>query len=799
MDSNAEKELEKHIQNQVSWDALPLHAKSILENSQTKWKQYVIKFSIKHQLRWKTNLVRKFVSDERLYYQEIVRSSVSKLVLYPYHIIDKLVGLLNVTPFKYYLVMMTETMANSKSYDELPNFTAVDCLRMLGVGRNQYIDMMNKCRTKGFLFKKKKDVIKSLLPSRTMEKSIEYWWILNAGLHIAEEERGCSQEELDILSELRVSPKQAGIFDRESVLSLLARGLIFIDVPIANSDFISVPPLEGFVMNRVSGDYFENLLYKIFVSIDERTNIQNLAELIQVDEELVKQAASLYCRLGFAKKKNLEPLVNNDDQTDSVLIKTKWNQSWIDYNASISSNSNSGVITQQQQQQQSQQQSQQESNISEESTLDVKPILRIGLIFDSSIIAFLMMGNLGYGLKNHAVTMFEVGKLANEALDDFLGELAKIDIGEFVDGEARRYATSAVALRDTIRFLRYNEKIPATMAGLDLLSCERMNSLEEATRQRVLLKNYAMLISMSPFATDSCPVISVTPAHFGPAIYEAASIWFKLYVYSIVGTGPNSILLPKGSRLKKIPNVFRDCEKLRICSLDHESMNINLSQLLPTVNEALLSSPVLVQAFSYVKFDSSTTKQSRHASREQTIREQLSIIDVPFPLDPLPETTSNSSDSSANYVITGEYTSENMHLHPDVRRIDNIFDLSHSIGYISMLRKEVHVPTENCYRTTWIPYNIYFGIPIFDASLNQRVFEKIERYQLLSESNIAQHNHCSRVLSINLLRFISSTCPPVHPDLDVIDQNKINTTLPSVQNLPLPTQNISFVNGSLEF
>lgn len=34
-----------------------------------------------------------------------------------------------------------------------------------------------------------------------------------------------------------------------------------------------VPPLEGFVMNRVLGDYFETLLYKIFVSIDERTTI----------------------------------------------------------------------------------------------------------------------------------------------------------------------------------------------------------------------------------------------------------------------------------------------------------------------------------------------------------------------------------------------------------------------------------------------------------------------------------------------------------------------------------------------
>lgn len=49
-----------------------------------------------------------------------------------------------------------------------------------------------------------------------------------------------------------------------------------------------VPPLENFVMNRVGGDYFENLLYKIFVSTDERTSVEKLAQMLDLDIEMVK-------------------------------------------------------------------------------------------------------------------------------------------------------------------------------------------------------------------------------------------------------------------------------------------------------------------------------------------------------------------------------------------------------------------------------------------------------------------------------------------------------------------------------
>ena len=41
-------------------------------------------------------------------------------------------------------------------------------------------------------------------------------------------------------------------------------------------------------MNRVQGDYFETLLYKIFVSIDEYTDMKELSSVLQIDLEQVK-------------------------------------------------------------------------------------------------------------------------------------------------------------------------------------------------------------------------------------------------------------------------------------------------------------------------------------------------------------------------------------------------------------------------------------------------------------------------------------------------------------------------------
>ena len=45
------------------------------------------------------------------------------------------------------------------------------------------------------------------------------------------------------------------------------------EVPIAPFDKVAIPPLVGFVMNRVAHDPMERLLYQIFVSNDEMAEV----------------------------------------------------------------------------------------------------------------------------------------------------------------------------------------------------------------------------------------------------------------------------------------------------------------------------------------------------------------------------------------------------------------------------------------------------------------------------------------------------------------------------------------------
>uniref|UniRef100_A0A2I3GEK0 Protein FAM91A1 n=1 Tax=Nomascus leucogenys TaxID=61853 RepID=A0A2I3GEK0_NOMLE len=680
---------------------LEFHIRHRLGNSQREYKNQVYLQSVTIQKSLKH--VKK---DERRYYEELLKYSRDHLVLYPYRLSDIMVKGLRITPFSYYTGIMEDIMNSEKSYDSL----------LLGIGRNQYIDLMNQCRSSKKLFRRK--TTRDLLPIKPVEIAMEVWWVVQAGYITEDDIRICTlPENCAIYKIVDSGPQLSGSLDYN----------------VVHNSCIAVPRLEGIVMNRVL----------IFVSIDEHTNVAELANVLEIDLSLVKNAVSMYRLLGFARKKgqviNLDQLHSSWKNVPSVnglkntLVPQKTLLSWDGGESRRPVQEASSATDTDTNSQEDPADTASVSSLS----LSTGHTKRITFPFDSTLTAFLMMGNLS---------------------------------------PKQSYFDHALTLRNTILFLHHNKDLVVQTAQpdqpnygfpLDLLCCESLLHLDPATCSRVLNKNYMLLVSMAPLINEILSVSSCTPQHIGPAIPEVNSIWFKLYIYHITGQGPPSLLLSKGTRPQKLPDMFQSYDRLLITSWGHDPGVVPTSNAPTMLNDALTHSAVLIQG------------HGLHGIGE--------TVHIPFPFD---ETE-----------LQGEFTRVNMGVHKALQILRNRVDLQHLCAYVTMLNassqlanrklsdasdergepdlasgSDVNGSTESFQmvieeatvdsatkqtsgattEADWVPHELCFGIPLFSSKLNRKVCRKIATHGLCRKESLQNLLHSSRKLSLQVLNFVHS-------------------------------------------
>lgn len=178
--------------------------------------------------------VQKIFRNEEKYYEMLIDKSIGTYNLFPYHLSDVITKGLRVTAFNYYIEVISHLLKLDKSYDTLPNFTAADILRVLGIGRNEYLFILSEIKTKNTskLFRKPNPT--QFLPKFPVRINIEEWWQMEIGMVLESDIKYVNEKERAVIDDLiDFGPQFAGNIDFNVVHSLYRKGLIFLEVPIS--------------------------------------------------------------------------------------------------------------------------------------------------------------------------------------------------------------------------------------------------------------------------------------------------------------------------------------------------------------------------------------------------------------------------------------------------------------------------------------------------------------------------------------------------------------------------------------
>ncbi|CAH1443303.1 unnamed protein product [Lactuca virosa] len=793
------------IKEECSWESLPRRLQASL-NSRDEWHKRITEHCIKKRLQWRTSFVRK-VCREGEYYEDMMRYLRKNLALFPYHLAEYVCRVMRVSPFRYYCDMIFEVMKNEQSYDRIPNFSAADALRLTGIGRNEFIDIMNRCRSKKIMWKLNKSIARESLPTHPVDIAIEPWWGVCLVNFTIEEFKKLSEEEIATIDKICKEETNAFmLFDPVIIKGLYRRGLVYLDVCVYAEDRFQVCKLEGFVSNREQSyeDPIEELLYAVFVVSSESSTVAELATTLQVELSQLQAAASFACRLAWAVKiidpGSILQDPNSPGSSRNVVLGDEDDCS----RASVGSVNTSvdGSVFQPD---------------GSDAHGPTSGYARVAFVVDAEITSYLMMGSVSPGLKSHAVTLYEAGKLGHASIEDLCKDLSSLEGAKF-EGVLQEFANHAFSLRSVLECLTSGGMPPskgkasmdsstnedsASVSGhagvpddsdstvtatedtndsdstvtaiddtcegegsksdhnfegsdagkaitkkirryhVDIMRCESLATLAPATLDRLFRRDYEIVVSMLPLPPSSVLPGPKGPVHFGPPSYSSLTPWMNLVLYSAVRGGPLSVVLMKGQFLRLLPAPLSGCEKALVWSWNETSVSDKF-------DGGLVKGNILLHCLNSLLKHTAVLVQplSRYDLDESG---KITTMDVPLPLK-------NSDGSSPDIgKELGLDTDESSKLNFLLSDLASQIELW-SVGYIRLLKLFKSDPNYSFApddKYEWVPLSVEFGIPLFCPDLCKNICKRVVSSQLLQTNLCTEHHNAMQELRKRLQKICS--------------------------------------------
>jgi len=393
-------------------------------------------------------------------------------------------------------------------------------------------------------------------------------------------------------------------------------------------------------------------LYQILATLDERTPLEFLAQLLSTEVDRVVSGCELLVHLGLARRSGSSPgLCCIPTDVAEHLRKCVAAEGGVSL-ASQQLSSRDGAfdisdvlswdvavihtVDMRIQQLTPQQEDGETAKLVGQTTLESNE-KGITLLYDAGITGTLMMTNLSAdpSFKMAAVTLFEAGKLSNESLEVFERKLLELNStgqdeiiisddaleskssveGDAVHfgGEASQYLSSAICLGKVLELLRCGEFGPGVRqsvgTAIEMRKVEALNELEATTRYLVLARKYVSFFGLYPLG--SAPLLDLAlDSVYSTTVALLPSPWMLITICQTVGCSSPSVFIPFGERLHQMPRFsnsassghlleakpgFTTIIRTQTTATDSEVTYISPHTGLLVLNTTLRSTPVFCQ------------------------------------------------------------------------------------------------------------------------------------------------------------------------------------------------------------